>query len=228
MPRTREQPTSNAEPIWEGHPATLGMLYPYYYKRGRWTILLSALLIGLAALGAIGLGLAILSAVVMNAIMIGFGLMLRRTTIYQVTQRRVLSTTGILSRRTESAEIRRIENVTFEQSIIERLMGIGRIDFDTAGEHVKQGRGAAGSTPYLYWYGVRNPRAVVSTVDHILDELYETRTNQASHVIESQEQRRKPLVQDAIFSGPDPEDDSEAVNGDEPSRSIRDDIVVYD
>jgi uncharacterized membrane protein YdbT with pleckstrin-like domain len=55
----------------------------------------------------------------------------------------------------------RVQNVNARQSILERLLGVGTVDFDTAG----------GVGYDFTFHGVANPREIVRTVDRALREL---------------------------------------------------------
>jgi putative membrane protein len=57
----------------------------------------------------------------------------RSTTRYNVTDNRIHIRTGLVSRREHSTQLARIQNVNVTQSMFQRLLGIGDVDWDTAG-----------------------------------------------------------------------------------------------
>ena len=59
---------------------------------------------------------------------------IRRQTIrYVVSDRRIGIRTGIVSRNERTTHLNRVQNVAMRQGVIQRLMGIGDVDWDTAG-----------------------------------------------------------------------------------------------
>ena len=112
-----------------------------YQGRPSWRALLSFYLLGLLAAAAVGaiLGLADKTgtgigagvAVVLVILLIGY---LRRLgTRYLVTDQRLRIRRGILRRDVQETRLSRVQNVNYEQSPIDRLLGVGTVDFDTAG-----------------------------------------------------------------------------------------------
>ena len=68
---------------------------------------------------------------------------------------------GILSRQLRQTRLERVQNVNASQSLGERVLRIGTVDFDTAGE-----------ADYDFAFrGVSDPRGIVRTVDRALHEL---------------------------------------------------------
>ena len=57
----------------------------------------------------------------------------RLDTQYTVTTHRLIIRHGILSRNEQSAHIDRVQNVSTRQTIFDRMLGAGAVDFDTAG-----------------------------------------------------------------------------------------------
>ena len=86
----------------------------------------------------------------------------RVTTRYRVTDRRIQVRTGLLSRSDSSANLGRIQNVNIHQSVFQRLLGIGNVDWDTAGSDV-------GDADFTF-YGVDDPSRLVNLVDGALHE----------------------------------------------------------
>ena len=114
--------------IYEGHPS--------------WRSTLGFYLLGLliaAAAGAIGWFAADESAGIAAAagggillIVLIVGWLRRITTRYLITNRRLQIRRGILSKNIEHTRIDRIVDVTVRQSIWQRILAIGSVDFDNA------------------------------------------------------------------------------------------------
>ena len=168
QPRRTLRSRDKEEIVWEAHPSWLGQ-YRYYRKWMGIALAASALLIALAHLGAGSY----LTAIPLSLLLLGIvelpARLARRFTTYQVTRSRVYTHSGILRKRVESAPINRIENVTIDQSLVQRILKVGTVDFDTAGEHVRAfAKGKVGETPFLDWWGIRHPETVAGLVDELL------------------------------------------------------------
>jgi putative membrane protein len=57
----------------------------------------------------------------------------RQTTRYLVTDRRIHIRTGLMSRNERTTHVDRVQNVNLRQTIFQRMLGIGDVDWDTAG-----------------------------------------------------------------------------------------------
>jgi len=101
--------------------------------------------------------------VVVFLVLVAVGQIRRIQTRYSITSQRLTIETGILSRDLHQTRLERIQNVNSSQSLFERLLRIGTIDFDTAGE----------SQFDFSFRGVAEPRRIVRTVDRALHELRE-------------------------------------------------------
>jgi uncharacterized membrane protein YdbT with pleckstrin-like domain len=58
-----------------------------------------------------------------------------RTTIYELTTRRLRVRSGIVTRRGRDIPLARINDVSFEKGLLDRLLGSGRLVVESAGEH---------------------------------------------------------------------------------------------
>ena len=100
------------------------------------------------------------------------GQLRRIATTYSITDRRLTIETGLLSRDLHQTRLERIQNVNARQSMFERALGIGTVDFDTAGE----------ARFDFAFIGVGEPRRIVRTVDGALHALRGERPVPASDV----------------------------------------------
>ena len=141
--------------IFDGHPSWRGTLS--FYARG---VLLAALGAGIAALvTTIGSGFSptttIVVFVVLVALMLVGGFLYRLTTSYTITNQRLTIRRGVLSRHVQETRVERVQNVNTNQTLVDRLLRVGAVDFDTAGSDDSD----------FTFRGVANPSRVVRAVD---------------------------------------------------------------
>ena len=74
-------------------------------------------------------------ALVVAVIWTGVPFLRWRTTTYELTNRRLRLRKGILSRTGRDFPLIRISDVSFEQGVLDRLLGCGRLVVESAGEH---------------------------------------------------------------------------------------------
>jgi uncharacterized membrane protein YdbT with pleckstrin-like domain len=58
-----------------------------------------------------------------------------RTTTYELTTRRLRMRSGIVARQGRDIPLARINDVSFEKGLLDRLLGSGRLVVESAGEH---------------------------------------------------------------------------------------------
>jgi uncharacterized membrane protein YdbT with pleckstrin-like domain len=137
------------EIIYEGHPSWRSILA--YYIKGA---------IGAAIVGAIGflldgIGLAVGCFVLVLALVLVAGFVRRFATVYTITTQRLRIKHGIVARHIQQTEVARVQNVNTDQSLIDRLVQVGTVDFDTAG---------TGDSDFKFT-GVNEPEDVIAAVD---------------------------------------------------------------
>jgi uncharacterized membrane protein YdbT with pleckstrin-like domain len=142
--------------LYEGHPSWRSILA--FYIKG---ILITAAVALIVALvtgmdeGGADSGLVTLVALVGVALTILAGFIARVTTSYTITDRRLHIKRGIVSRTIQETRLERVQNVNYQQSVIQRLLQVGDVDFDTAA-----------SDDYTFIFaGVDDPADVVHKVD---------------------------------------------------------------
>jgi uncharacterized membrane protein YdbT with pleckstrin-like domain len=135
--------------IFEGHPSWRAILG--FYLKG----LLIAVILGVIAKLIWGSGTAFLVILVVLAITVLAGFVKRVATTYTITNRRLNIKRGIVSREIQETRLERVQNVNYSQSVYQRLMQIGDVDFDTA----------AGDDYNFIFAGVADPGDVVHAVD---------------------------------------------------------------
>ena len=140
--------------IFEGHPSWRAILS--FYIKG----LLGALVIGAIGwlAGSVGLGILIAAGLFVVVVIVGF--IKRIATTYSITNQRLRIRRGLISRNVQETRVDRIQNVNSRQTVLERLLGVGTVDFETAG----------GADYDFTFRGVSDPRELVRTVDYVLHE----------------------------------------------------------
>src|SRR5215204_1016008 len=142
--------------LYEGHPSWRAILD--FYIKG---IAATAVVTLLAALGTnlfgdeTDAGLVTIVALIGVAITILAGFIKRVATSYTITNRRLHIKRGIVSRTIQETRLERVQNVNYQQSVLQRMLQIGNVDFDTA----------AGDDYNFTFAGVSEPADVVHMVD---------------------------------------------------------------
>jgi uncharacterized membrane protein YdbT with pleckstrin-like domain len=135
-----------------------------YEGRPSWRSILGFYIVGLvivaaaAAIGYFAGGAAIAAAAggAVFVILLLVGWLKRIATRYSITDRRLRIQRGILSRNTEETRVERIQNVTVSQSVLERVLRVGTVDFDTASNRPDD---------TFQFRGIADPSEVVRLVD---------------------------------------------------------------
>ena len=142
--------------IFHGHPSwrsTLG----YYLKGLVLALLAAAIAAGVtrATGDEVDKGVVIAVFLVLLALAILVGFIRRMTTTYSITSQRLRIKKGLVARRVQQTRIERVQNVNTDQSVLERLLQVGTVDFDTAGTDDSD----------FKFVGVSDPQEVVDAVD---------------------------------------------------------------
>lgn len=143
--------------IWEGHPTWRAML-SFHIKWFAITIAAFGLLLLLRAVG-VGIPYPVIGAVLVIGVVItiGIGWMHRFFTQYTITTKRLNIRNGIFSKTETSTNVDRIQNITVKQSLVDRLLKVGSIDFDTASDD---------ASDRLIFIGVNNPQELRERIMH--------------------------------------------------------------
>ena len=136
--------------IFQGHPSWRAILG--FYLKG---VLVAAVLGVIAKLIGSSSATVFLIVLVVIAVTVLAGFVKRVATTYTITSRRLNIKRGIVSREIQETRLERVQNVNYRQSVYQRLMQIGDVDFDTAA-----------SDDYNFGFnGVADPGDVVHAVD---------------------------------------------------------------
>lgn len=113
-----------------------------YEGRPSWRALFSFYVLGLIVaagvfaivgllVGSPALGVALGVVIAGGTLLVGY---LRRLfTRYRITDQRLRISRGIVRRRVQETRLDRVQNVNFEQGLLDRMLNVGSVDFDTAG-----------------------------------------------------------------------------------------------
>jgi uncharacterized membrane protein YdbT with pleckstrin-like domain len=136
--------------IFEGHPSWRAILG--FYLKG---ILIAAVVGVVARLFDVGGATVFLIVLVIIGLTVLIGFVKRVATTYTITDRRLNIKRGIVSREIQETRLERVQNVNYRQTVYQRIMQIGDVDFDTAA-----------SDDYNFVFaGVADPGDVVHSVD---------------------------------------------------------------
>lgn len=135
--------------LYQGHPSWRAIIGFYLAGIG------IAIGIGIVVKLVESTGVALLIAGAIVAITVIAGLIKRIATVYTISDRRLNIKHGIVARKVQETRLQRVQNVNFTQSVYERIMQIGDVDFDTAGT----------DDSGFVFAGVAQPEQVVERVD---------------------------------------------------------------
>lgn len=216
--RARVRKSRSEELIWKGHPSWKGMLR-FYFKWLTLTVAASVLTGYLWRQGYTTLPIFALVTFTSNGLVLGAGKLIRNMTTYTISTKRIAGRRFIVRdknpdgskgrfhprTRQEEAPIERIDNVIVEQGIlIERLLGVGHINFDTAGE--REG-------DLHRWWGIANPHHVATLIETQInpreederfdDERFDDERDDDAYLAPSPRDRQRSYI------APDDEDDDD-------------------
>jgi uncharacterized membrane protein YdbT with pleckstrin-like domain len=148
------------EIVFEGHPSWRGVLSFYVY--GVIGAVVLGIVVGLIAGSVVGSIVAVAGIVAVVLV----GLLKRIATRYVVTTQRLHIRRGILAKRVQQTRIDRVQNVNTDQRLLDRVLRVGTVDFDTAGTDDSD----------FTFRGIANPDDVVAAVDRAqrVAETHET------------------------------------------------------
>ena len=143
--------------IYEGHPSwrsTFG-----FYVLG---ILVAA---AAAAIGYFAAdksaGVAAAAGIAVLAIVLIVGWLRRITTRYLITNRRLQIRRGILARNVEETRVDRVVDVTVHQSVWQRVLAIGAVDFDNA---------SAQQGDLFRFTGIASPHDITQAINRVHED----------------------------------------------------------
>lgn len=144
-------PAQGERVIFSDHPSWKAII-PFYLK-GLGLAILAGILASLIGLGFLKVSLIAFVIIGLTALI---GFVKRSATMYTISDRRLNIKRGVFAREIQETRLERIQNVYFTQSALERILGVGNVDFDTA---------SAGEGNLFVFGGVDRPEDVVNQVD---------------------------------------------------------------
>lgn len=154
-------PEPGEQVFFHGHPSWLSMLA--FYVKGLVGAVLAGVLAGIVtslASSRVEVGWVVVAVLVMFVVVVVWGVIRRLRTTYTITDQRLIIDIGLLSRDLHQTRLERVQNVNARQSLFQRMLRVGTVDFDTAGE--------AGFD--FSFRGVAHPHQIVRTVDRAIHE----------------------------------------------------------
>jgi uncharacterized membrane protein YdbT with pleckstrin-like domain len=135
--------------VFEGHPSWRAVLAYYISAVG------GALVVGAIVAVAAEVAIGIVVGLVLLGLALLYGFVKRMATVYMVSTQRLYIRRGILSKRVQQTRIDRVQNVNTDQSLLERILRVGKVDFDTAGTD---------DSDFIF-AGISQPDRVIAAVD---------------------------------------------------------------
>jgi uncharacterized membrane protein YdbT with pleckstrin-like domain len=142
--------------IYEGHPSWRSIL-GFYLKGLLWAALggIVAAVASRIAEDEVKGGWVAAAVLGVFAVVLLVGWIKRVATTYRISTKRLHIRRGIVARRNQETRLERVQNVNTSQSVLERLLQVGTVDFDTAG---------TGDYDFRF-AGVADPSEIVSAID---------------------------------------------------------------
>jgi uncharacterized membrane protein YdbT with pleckstrin-like domain len=119
--RPGEQMLYRGRPSWRA-------LFPFYAKGFALAIAVFA-----ALRVADSTALAAIMGASLAAATLAIGYVRRLFTSYLITDQRLRVRSGMLRRKIQETRIARVQNVTYDQGLFDRLLDVGNVEFETAG-----------------------------------------------------------------------------------------------
>jgi uncharacterized membrane protein YdbT with pleckstrin-like domain len=141
--------------IFEGHPSWRGIMA--FYLKGLVIAVVAGVLVALITniTGDTDTALVFFVVLAILGITVLAGFIKRVATVYTITNRRLNIKRGIVSREIQETRLERVQNVNYNQSVFQRMLNVGDVDFDTA----------AGDDYNFIFAAVADPADVVTKVD---------------------------------------------------------------
>ena len=143
------------ESVYQGHPSWRALAS--FYLLGL-LVALAVFLVVAVAIGETAIGIVL--GVVIAAVVLVVGYLRRVFTRYVITSQRLRISRGIVSRKVQETRLDRVQNVNFDQSVIDRMLSVGSVDFDTAGTD---------DSEFVFEW-VNDPEGVVRAVNDAIHE----------------------------------------------------------
>ncbi len=155
-------PPAGESVFFHGHPSWRSILS--FYVKGLLLMIGAGVIAGVVtrlAGKSVDVTWVVVAVLVVFIAVLIIGLVKRIATTYTITDKRLTIHTGLLSREMHETRLERVQNVNTSQSLLERMLRVGTVDFDTAAE----------SSYDFKFSGVSDPRGIVRVVDQAIHEM---------------------------------------------------------
>jgi uncharacterized membrane protein YdbT with pleckstrin-like domain len=152
---------SGERELYQGRPSWRALMA--FYVGG---LVLAALVLVVVGLLADSWPLAVILAAVIAGLTLVVGYLRRVSTKYLITTQRLRISRGLVRRSVQETRLDRVQNVNYNQSMLDRLFRVGNVDFDTAGTDDSEFR--------FEW--VNGPETVVRAVDEAIHQAAASRS----------------------------------------------------
>ena len=152
-------PETQEEVLFHGHPSWRSMLD--LHLKGLLAAVAAGVVVGLisaAIKGSVQVPWVVAAVLVVLAVTLLIAFVRRMATTYTISSHRLTIRLGLLSRQLHETRLDRVQNVGTSQSLLDRMLGIGTVDFDTAG----------GAGFDFAFRGIGSPEDIVHTVNWAL------------------------------------------------------------
>lgn len=155
------EPLNDETMIWSGHPTWRSMLS--FHIQGFLIVVLAVVVLWSLRWAGVGIGTVaiVLVAVAGVAITVLAGWTQRFFTEYTITTKRLHIRRGILAKTESSTNVDRVQNITIRQSLVDRILRAGTLEFDTAGDE---------ESDRLRFRGVNSPQQLSERIMHAQDD----------------------------------------------------------
>jgi uncharacterized membrane protein YdbT with pleckstrin-like domain len=155
-------PEPGEQIFFHGHPSWRSLAA--FYVKGLLVSLAAGVIAGIVSRIAdhhVRVAWVLVAVLVVFVVLVAIGQLQRIQTTYSITSQRLTIEQGLFSKDLHQTRLERIQNVNSNQSVWDRILRIGTVDFDTAAE-----------TDFDFSFrGVGDPRGIVRTVDRALHGL---------------------------------------------------------
>lgn len=147
--------------VYQGHPSWRALMS--FYLTG---LIVAVVIFLIVAFLVDEFAIGLIVALALAGLTLLIGWFRRVSTNYVITNQRLRISRGIVRREVQETRLDRVQNVNFNQSVVDRMLRVGSVDFDTAGTD---------DSEFVFEW-VNNPEAVVRSVNDAIHEHESGRT----------------------------------------------------
>jgi uncharacterized membrane protein YdbT with pleckstrin-like domain len=141
--------------VYQGHPSWRALMG--FYLIG---LILAVVVFLIVAFLVDEFAIGLVAALIIAGLTLVVGSFRRVSTNYVITNQRLRISRGLVRRQVQETRLDRVQNVNFNQSVVDRMLRVGSVDFDTAGTD---------DSEFVFEW-VNNPEAVVRSVNDAIHE----------------------------------------------------------